>query len=229
GNDVQCIFNSQSADGNFSTTRLMKKADLSDIGGSGGFTLSREAGVISFSGPLANTGGSGEYTFKENAKFKTQLDNQGMKGIGNGSLFILCLTDINSNYLRLLKENGYENISMVQLQNLAFQNLSLELLQGYFQMKATTAMGKISLDQLVAMKTMNVSPQYVNSLRELGYKQLSFDEIMAARTHGVDKEFINSMIAKGYKNLTIEQLIELKVKGTNAVTAPSKEKAGSIN
>jgi len=47
----------------------------------------------------------------------------------------------------------------------------------------------------------------------LGYENLSLDQLIRMRSHEVTAAFIREARARGFNNLTIEQLINLRING----------------
>ncbi|HKQ77452.1 MAG TPA: M56 family metallopeptidase [Blastocatellia bacterium] len=115
--------------------------------------------------------------------------------------------------------------------------------------------GELSLEQLIEMRGVGVTPEYIELIRKLGYSDLTVKQAINLRAHGVDEEyikqargwmngnvsieklvqlkaigmsseFIDSMKQAGYNNLTIEQLIEMKAVGADPEFAESMRRAG---
>ncbi|HEU0175932.1 MAG TPA: M56 family metallopeptidase [Blastocatellia bacterium] len=115
--------------------------------------------------------------------------------------------------------------------------------------------GEMTVEQLIEMKAVGVTPEYIESIRKLGYSELTIKQAVELRSLGVDEEFvkqsrgwtngnpsieelvelksigmsadfINGMKQAGYNNLTIEQLVELKAVGVNQEFIESMRRAG---
>ena len=115
--------------------------------------------------------------------------------------------------------------------------------------------GELTVEQLIEMKAVGVTPEYIESIRRLGYSELtakqavelrslgideefvkqargwtkgnpSIEELVELKSIGMSAEFINGMKQAGYNNLTIEQLVEMKAVGVNPEFVASMRRAG---
>lgn len=115
--------------------------------------------------------------------------------------------------------------------------------------------GELTVEQLIEMKAVGVTPEYIESIRRLGYSELTAKQAVELRSLGIDEEFvkqargwtngnpsieelvelksigmsadfINGMKQAGYNNLTIEKLVEMKAVGVNPEFVESMRRAG---
>ena len=207
-NDLTLVLTSTTKSGNFSTTRQFAKAEMTNR--SGGFDIRREAGVLQCDGTFDGASGNGKYRFTPTPEFKAMLAKYGVSHTEEASQFLLFLADINQAYLAFLQQNGYNRLSIAELQDLGLQNFSLNELQSYISTLQSARLASVPLSRLVAMKTMGVTPAYINSIYHTGYNRLSLDELFAARTNGVDSAYIHSLQVSGQKNLSIDEVILAK-------------------
>jgi beta-lactamase regulating signal transducer with metallopeptidase domain len=127
--------------------------------------------------------------------------------------------------------------------------------QGQGQGQGQGKSGELTVEQLIEMKSVGVTPEYIESIRRLGYSELTAKQAVELRSLGVDEEFvkqargwangnpsieelvelksigmsaefINGMKQAGYNNLTIKQLVELKAVGVNPEFVQSMRRAG---
>jgi hypothetical protein len=75
---------------------------------------------------------------------------------------------------------------------------------------APHAMDELSLDQLVAMKSVGVTLEYIQAVRDLGYHEVDADQLIAMKSVGVTPEFVETMRDLEVAGLTPDQLIALK-------------------
>jgi beta-lactamase regulating signal transducer with metallopeptidase domain len=114
---------------------------------------------------------------------------------------------------------------------------------------------EMTVEQLIEMKAVGVTPEYIESIRKLGYSELTAKQAIELRSLGIDEEFvkqargwtngnpsieelvelksigmspeyINGMKQAGYNNLTVEQFVELKAVGVNPEFVESMRRAG---
>lgn len=81
------------------------------------------------------------------------------------------------------------------------------------QMKAA-GLGDLTVDQLIALKTQDVTPEYVRGLREQGL-QIDPEKLIAMRIQDVTPEYIRDLHAAGV-NSDENHLIALKIQGVDA-------------
>src|SRR5262245_23211564 len=127
--------------------------------------------------------------------------------------------------------------------------------QGQGQGQGQGKSGELTVEQLIEMKSVGVTPEYIESIRRLGYSELtvkqaielrslaideefikqargwtngnpSIDELVELKSIGMSTEFINGMKQAGYNNLKVEKLVELKSVGVNPEFVESMRRAG---
>jgi bla regulator protein blaR1 len=115
--------------------------------------------------------------------------------------------------------------------------------------------GENGVDLLIEMKAVGVTPEYIESIRKLGYSEVtprqvielrslgideefikqarewtkgspSIDELVELKSIGMAPEFINGMKRAGYSNLKVEDLVDLKAVGVNPEFVESMRRAG---
>jgi len=90
-------------------------------------------------------------------------------------------------------------------------------------MKAA-GIGELTVDQLIAMKIHNVTPEYVRGLHELGLHP-DADELVAMRIHGVSPEYVHDVRGLGL-NPDQDQLVAMKIHGIDAEYVRGMKEAG---
>jgi len=115
--------------------------------------------------------------------------------------------------------------------------------------------GELTVDQLIEMRAVGVTPEYIESIRKLGYSDLtvkqavelrslgigeefikqargwtngnpSIEELVELKSIGMSSDFINEMKRAGYDNLTVEKLVEMKAVGVSPEFVESMRRAG---
>jgi hypothetical protein len=89
--------------------------------------------------------------------------------------------------------------------------------------------GELTVDQLIEMKAVGVTPEYIESIRKLGYSELTAKQAIELRSLGIDEEFVKQ--ARGWTkgNPSIEELVELKSIGMSAEFISGMKQAGYNN
>ena len=70
--------------------------------------------------------------------------------------------------------------------------------------------GTNSADKLIAFRIQRVTPEFVKSVRALGFAPTD-DQLIAMRIHRVTPEYITDLRSRGVKSLTVDQLINLRI------------------
>src|SRR5271165_1934876 len=81
------------------------------------------------------------------------------------------------------------------------------------EMKAA-GLGDLTVDQLIAMKIQDVTPEYVRELRELGLHPEA-NNLVAMRIQGITPEYVRELRASGLKP-DENHLVSLKIQGADA-------------
>ena len=86
--------------------------------------------------------------------------------------------------------------------------------------------GEIDLDDLIALKRHNVSPEMLKELRKLGHDDLDLEDAIAASVHGITAEFIKGMRDAGYPDLEMEDLVAMRIHGVKPEFVAELRKVG---
>ena len=74
----------------------------------------------------------------------------------------------------------------------------------------------ISVDKLIACRDHGVTPEFISSLKKMGYKSITIDKAIELMDHGVYAGFITGFIAEGYTPpLSLDLALELKDHGVS--------------
>jgi hypothetical protein len=215
----------------WSSGRSFPVAELSVLpdGKIGEFTLTREAGKMTFKGVFQSHFGHGSYQFTENAGYKTYMAQLGYKGIDSELLLNMFFTDINKAYFDYLRTNGYTKINNEELKDLAEQGMTHKVLADYFELFRTENYGHQPIDKLVELHEHGVNPQFVRSFHEAGFKTVPLDKALELRDHGVSPAFIAEFKKMGYGNISLDQAQDLRDHGVNPQFISSIQNMGYKN
>src|ERR1051325_5757514 len=70
---------------------------------------------------------------------------------------------------------------------------------------------RVNLEQYMSMRIFRVTPQLVDELRSLGYRDVDFDDLIATRVHPGTRASVRQMRAAGSASLTLEQLVATRI------------------
>jgi beta-lactamase regulating signal transducer with metallopeptidase domain len=71
----------------------------------------------------------------------------------------------------------------------------------------------LSVDQLIEMKSVGISPDFIRGISEAGWGKLSPEEMIALAQRGVGPEYVRKMKTAGLKNLTLTDVMDLAAVG----------------
>ncbi len=213
GNDVSIQFKSDENDNSSSSFKL---SDFSTLprDKQGTFTLTREAGTMTFTGKFEGDKGMGTYKFEGNTAYSAAMRKEGIDISKDNDLMVFFMINIKQSYVQMLKKNGYDNLDKDQVIPLA----ALDVNEAYIT-SIRQAIPDIDLDNLVPFKSLGIEKSYIEEIRKAGYKDLSPSNIIALKSQGVDGKYIadfrNSTNAKdnegtdadviAFKSLNIDQ------------------------
>jgi beta-lactamase regulating signal transducer with metallopeptidase domain len=84
----------------------------------------------------------------------------------------------------------------------------------YIEEMKAAGLGDLTVDQLIAMKIQNVTPEYVRELRELALHP-DANNVVAMRIQGITPEYVRELKASGL-NPDENHLVSLKIQGADA-------------
>ena len=165
------------------------------------FEMRREAGNIVFEGTFRNGKGAGQFTFTPNAAYINTL-----RGMG------ISLEREKRKHRAWDEEN--------ELFALAFHDVSTAFI------KSMIAEGyRVSLEDYLAMRIFDITPEYIREMRGLGFKNITHDELVASRIHGVTPQYVREMRAAGW-DLSLDELQSSRIHGATPEFAAEMKKLG---
>jgi len=157
--------------------------------GPGEFTLTREAGTMTFKGKFDGDKGYGDYKFTTNNDFNTALKNAGIKGIEADDSFAFFLINIKKDYVKMLQDNGYANIDKDQLISMA----ALKVDAAFINMWKQNGFKNLSTEDLVSAKAMGIDNDYVADIRKAGYNDITLEQLISFKAQGITGDYINKL------------------------------------
>jgi len=94
----------------------------------------------------------------------------------------------------------------------------------YIDAMKAAGLADLTIDELIALKTEGVTPEYVRAMHELGLHP-DADGFVALRVQGVTPEYIHDLRALGFTP-DADQIVGLKVQGVNAEYVRSLKEVG---
>jgi beta-lactamase regulating signal transducer with metallopeptidase domain len=117
-----------------------------------------------------------------------------------------------STYIESMRAAGYPLDLNNDLDNLIAMK-SLGVTPDYAKAMASTGLGKPSIQDLIALKSLGVTPEYLASLKQSGLAPKDLNEAVSFKALGVTPEYAAAMKQAGYSNLDANELMALKAQG----------------
>jgi beta-lactamase regulating signal transducer with metallopeptidase domain len=89
--------------------------------------------------------------------------------------------------------------------------------------------GDLTIDQLIEMRSVGVTPEYIDSIRKLGYSDLTVKQAIELRAVGVNEEFVKQARAWTNGSPSIHDLVELRAIGMSSDFINGMKQAGYDN
>jgi beta-lactamase regulating signal transducer with metallopeptidase domain len=99
----------------------------------------------------------------------------------------------------------------------------------YIDAIRAAGLGELSLDEITEMRAMGVTPEYIKSLRDAGIKFDSARDVTELRAIGVTAGYLSEMRAAGFGNLTAKQLTNMRAMGVTPSYVKQMADAGYRN
>lgn len=84
----------------------------------------------------------------------------------------------------------------------------------------------VSDDDLIAMKSLGVTADYVAKIKAAGFRGVDTDEVISMKALGITTDEIKGYQTLGFKNITIEEVISAKAIGATPTYISSMKKQG---
>lgn len=81
-------------------------------------------------------------------------------------------------------------------------------------------------EQNQRMKLLGITPEFIESVRKMGFDNLSPNQLIEIRVHKIDEAFVNQVRGWGFTNLSLNQLIQLRVSGVTTEYIEAMKRAG---
>ena len=177
------------------------------------FALRREAGTLAFDGAFRDGRGAGLITFAPRDAYVGE-----MRGLGYTDdlplwrRFQLAVHDVGPKYIRDLKSEGYDKLTLDQIQRAKTHGVTIE----YIKELKGQGVRAVTLEALVRTRDHGVTAAFIKALKAEGYTTANLEELVRLRDHGVSVEYVKALEAQGFKNVPVDDIVRTKDHGVSA-------------
>jgi len=183
-NTINIQFKSDEHDNSNSTFQVSEFSNL-PRDKEGTFTLTREAGTMSFTGKFEGNKGMGTYKFTPNKDYSEAMSKEGVVLKEDDDRMVFFMINIKKSYVQMLKKKGFNNIDKNQVIPLA----ALDVNEAYIT-SIKQAIPDIDLDNLVPFKSLEIDKAFIEEIKKAGYKDVSPGKLIAMKSQGIDGKYI---------------------------------------
>ena len=174
------------------------------------FDLRREAGSLAMEGSFRDGRGAGLFNFAPREAYVGEMRSLGYTDdLPLWRRFQLAVHDVGPKYIRELKTEGFDKLTLDQIQRAKTHGVTIEYIKG---IKAE-GFRTVSLENLVRTRDHGVTQEYIKAMKAEGFTGTTLDEFVRTRDHGVTQAYIQGMKQAGFGGASVEDLVRAKDHG----------------
>jgi hypothetical protein len=176
------------------------------------FRIQRAAGVLEMDGSFRDYQGQGRFRFTPDRRFADTLAALGVSGaarMDDEELMMLALGGVTPAWLRELRALGVGPLRPGDLMLIGAFDVTPQYVRS---MRALGLSGTGTVDGILELRRAGVTEQYARELQALGYGGLTRQQLLMMRTHEVSPTFVHQVRQAGRGNLTPEELVRMKIR-----------------
>ncbi len=128
-------------------------------------------------------------------------------------------------YLEGMRQAGY-TLDLNNDLNQLVALKSIGVTPDYAKSMAAAGLGKPTLHELITLKSIGVTPEYAASMKQKGFGDLNMHELITMKSVGVTPEYAAEMKQKGFGDLSMHELITMKSLGVTPEYAAAMKQQG---
>jgi hypothetical protein len=168
------------------------------------FEIRREAGTFACEGVVEYGRGDGTFRFHADPAYAAAVAQTGMPPLTLRKQVVAAMFDLSSSFVAAIVSIGLPQLTFSQLMMLKMFGTKPEDVRAlHADFPAET------LDDIVGLNMIGVTPAYVEALRRAHVGGLSADNVSAMRASGVEQSFIEGLAATGHHAPSIDDVIAL--------------------
>ena len=172
---------------------------------------------------------------KVDERFITDIKSNGFSDVSLEDLITLKALNVDGAYVKEIRKSGYKDLTVSQLITFKSQGINGDFIANSRSVDAKTVLKFITeqkkdkaakktdkalesdfelpdINDLIAMKAMNVDPAYIKGFKDIGYL-VSNEDLIGMKALNVTPDFVKKLQAVGLKNISSEDIIALKALG----------------
>ena len=144
----------------------------------------------------------------------SSIRKAGFNDVSLENLVPLKALGIDEKYIAEIKSE-YKNISTDQLVSFKAQGIDKKYIESVRDIKSDKNEkgdkdGKDDAEDIVSFKAMNITPEYINSFKAVGYNNIPKEQLVSFKALGVTPEYIKSWQDAGFKNIDVDDFASMK-------------------
>lgn len=133
--------------------------------------------------------------------------------------------NIDADYIRSLKEAGYDNLASSELIAMKSQGITADYIKNFKKI----GYNNMSASELITTKAQNITADYIKSFKDVGYSNISLQDVIPLKSLSVTSQYIRNFQDMGFKDITPHDAITLKSQNITADLIQQYKKLGFAN
>src|SRR5260221_13828863 len=168
------------------------------------FEVRREAGTLAFDGSFRDGRGAGLFSFAPRAAYAGEMKSLGYSDdLPLWRQFQLAVHDVGPKYIRDLKTEGYDKLTLDQIQRAKTHGVTID----YIKSLKAEGFRTVTLENLVRTRDHGVTQDYIKAMKSEGFTGATLEEFVRLRDHGVTQTFVQEMKKAGFTGATLAELV----------------------
>lgn len=186
---------------------------LASAGEHASFALHRDAGDFSFEGWFANGEAAGQYTFTSNESFFDALRKRGYDVQKLSQKLALAQSDVTLAYVDAMA-TALRNAGIPDFDIYRFGAMkSVGVTPDYIDSLRSAGITDLNQHGIIELCSLKVTPSYIQDIANSGYAHMTAREYAEFKSLGIDGAYVRKLAAHGFKNLPPRKVAEFKSLG----------------
>jgi beta-lactamase regulating signal transducer with metallopeptidase domain len=180
---------------------------------------------------------------KVDESFISSIKSNGFKDVSLEDLVPLKALGVDGKYIQDINKSGVKNLTVSQLITFKAQGITGDFIihsqaasekanvsttkndEEEEEDPASSRNSSPSIENMIAMKVMNVDAGFIKSFQDIGYK-VSDENLIAMKALGITPQYVKSLESAGFKNIPSEEVISMKALNITAEEVKEFRKLG---